>query len=96
MSGLGSDGAQCNSAGKQDKETANDEKVRVWWCAWGWWSVGCVRARWPDLVIALALIALTVVGVVTLFGPAIRGWFAPEEAGLAPLAPSGGRSAEGR
>jgi hypothetical protein len=36
-----------------------------------------VRPRWPDLLIVLAIVALAVVGVVTLFGPAIRGWFAP-------------------
>jgi hypothetical protein len=35
------------------------------------------RPRWPDLVIVLAIVALTVVGVAALFGSSIRAWFFP-------------------
>jgi hypothetical protein len=42
------------------------------------------RPRWPDLVIVLAITALTVVGVAALFGSSIRGWFFPAAEAPAP------------
>jgi hypothetical protein len=37
------------------------------------------RPRWPDVVIAAAIVALVAVGVAALFGDAIRGWFTDDE-----------------
>jgi hypothetical protein len=50
------------------------------------------RARWPDLIIVLAIAALTVVGVAALFGGSIRAWFFPAAETPAQPRPSGSRT----